>query len=1228
MNKERVICLLLIVTAIISRAQDIMRLETYADECAEKSYLLSDAFSTYLACLRQTNENAAQLRIIGKVTNLMTEDHFLNKKDFATIDSILDISRTTFGNDQTVFLPLLEQRILLSSSFDSNFQYEFELYDEAMAIRETNGLKEGLDYERLLRWYTDHLYNRKNLSKEDQLKAYSTLWEVYSQRCTEIDSLDTKLLDDYALQCFLCDDTQTASCLHELKRQYIEKTKGKDNEEYMELLETLTLDYSRLYRDKYSSDCTEMKPEKEKEIIYALELLMLWKKNEIAYQATDIQVLVNALITYRKDTIAAREIAIELTEKIEKEYGKKSKEYAEALDLVISTYEMTDKDVIPLLREVLEVKKEVFEENDPSYQLTQSILSFALSQNHQMQDAIIIQSGMTKDDDINSLTTLASQQFQYGQYKEAFMTYEKAMEYCAAHPQEISRNLLLVTQGAVLCLYDLNDADGLLGFAKKWCEDSRFDDNARLFIFSIVMGMASLPGIVNEDVILFIADFADSHPFIKNSPTKRAEVLEYQANAYVGMLQIDKAEEVVSHILSFLRQSGSDSLTIIKYELYLEASLMAQERWDDAIALNQQMLTKISQIPNYKNFVEYRSLCCRAALYQDQKDHFDEVLRWCSAIDNFNESQSTQLLKNSNYFSNVLFLMTYILDDKSVEGPRYRALYKKGMVVEAESRMRKDFGINMNLFRFTLSKMDNILQQKSTAWVNPFNDRLINLALTTNSDSLAIKLYDFTLLYKQAFLTTENLIRRQILESGNADVKAKFEELQSLRTTIQQYESEGLSTKELNERRIQLEQQLTIDSKMYGDFAKSLHLTWGDVRCCLKRTDMAVEFLKYESYNDGEEYYAALILRSDWNAPKLVMLFSSGQIPEKVYENTNFSRECWEAILAYADGIKDIYFAPVGILYNINIESFPSFDGKGYIAEQYNLHRISSTRQLTIQKDNTTKNKMSAVVYGGLRYDSSTDELVTDAMKYSTPSVSQSGEMLKRELRGAMSGVVFLPGSKIEAENIAGIIDSCHHEATTRLLTGKEGTETSFKALSNQDINIVHISTHGFFNKESDKPSNLEKYNIILQETEDRALTRTGLLFAGAENVLLGEEVPDGVDDGILTAQEISTLNLNHLELVVLSACQTAQGDIRSDGVFGLQRGFKKAGAQSIMMSLWKVDDEATCALMTEFYKNWMQGKTMYDALELAKQHVRTNKEKGWDAPEYWAAFILLDAVN
>jgi CHAT domain-containing protein len=137
-------------------------------------------------------------------------------------------------------------------------------------------------------------------------------------------------------------------------------------------------------------------------------------------------------------------------------------------------------------------------------------------------------------------------------------------------------------------------------------------------------------------------------------------------------------------------------------------------------------------------------------------------------------------------------------------------------------------------------------------------------------------------------------------------------------------------------------------------------------------------------------------------------------------------------------------------------------------------------------------------------------------------------------------------------------------------------------------------------------------------------MTRSGLLFAGANHILSGQPVPDGCDDGILTAKEISTLDLRGLDLLVLSACQTGLGEIKGDGVYGLQRGFKMAGAQTIVMSLWKVDDEATRILMTEFYKNYLSGKTKRESLLLAQQTLR----KTHPEPEYWASFILLDALN
>ena len=149
-------------------------------------------------------------------------------------------------------------------------------------------------------------------------------------------------------------------------------------------------------------------------------------------------------------------------------------------------------------------------------------------------------------------------------------------------------------------------------------------------------------------------------------------------------------------------------------------------------------------------------------------------------------------------------------------------------------------------------------------------------------------------------------------------------------------------------------------------------------------------------------------------------------------------------------------------------------------------------------------------------------------------------------------------------------------------------------------------------------------------EKEDKALTRSGLLLAGANNTLRDKGTTSDLEDGILTAQEISKLDLRGLDLVVLSACETGKGDVtQGEGVFGLQRGFKKAGAGTIIMSLWKVDDNATQMMMTQFYKNLCNGMDKHEALQMAQKSLREYKdEKGqtkYDQPLFWARFIILD---
>ena len=187
-------------------------------------------------------------------------------------------------------------------------------------------------------------------------------------------------------------------------------------------------------------------------------------------------------------------------------------------------------------------------------------------------------------------------------------------------------------------------------------------------------------------------------------------------------------------------------------------------------------------------------------------------------------------------------------------------------------------------------------------------------------------------------------------------------------------------------------------------------------------------------------------------------------------------------------------------------------------------------------------------------------------------------------------------------------------------------------------MTIIHVSTHGFYWDENQAEEKLnEKHMDFLQEMsavyseEDRALSRSGLLLSGSKSALDGYKVAQDMEDGILTAREIAKLDFDNVDLVSLSACQTGLGDLMSsEGVFGLQRGFKKAGAKSILMTLWEVDDVATRLFMTEFYRLFLSTGNKLQALKGAQQYLRNyqdeEKRKCYNNPKYWAAFILLDA--
>jgi CHAT domain-containing protein len=529
---------------------------------------------------------------------------------------------------------------------------------------------------------------------------------------------------------------------------------------------------------------------------------------------------------------------------------------------------------------------------------------------------------------------------------------------------------------------------------------------------------------------------------------------------------------------------------------------------------------------------------------------------------------------------------------------------------------------------------------------NKFLEISPSLAYANSNKQLTDASYSGLLFGKGLLLNAETELRKILLEQGDEHVTKIYDELSTnrriLRKLYEQPISERrLSTDSLNTVVNNLERQLISLSKEYGDYTKNLRIERSDVQAKLSDDDIAVEFASFDAQDTT--FYCAYLLKKDYEVPKMSLcLKTTEQInTQDVYANSNLSKAIWGSIEDELVGVKNIYFGPTGELYNIAIESLPDWvDSTKLVSDRWNFYRLSSTRELAVIKD---KNQIKqSVVYGGLTYDTDTASMHRDRIRYSNISDREFSAYMPEiaDSLNLRAGVNELPGTKEEANVIDRKLKAVKINDIIR--TDTLGTETSFKALSGQKKNLLHIATHGFYWTEKEARRNNFKFVSFNSNDnrykEDKALTRSGLLFAGANNALSGKALPEGVDDGILTAQEIAQLDLRGLDLVVLSACQTGLGEIMGDGVFGLQRGFKKAGAQSILMSLWKVDDAATQMLMTQFYTNLTSGMSKRMSLLDAQRYIReyetdettnpTQKMHPYANPKYWAAFILLDAVD
>jgi len=505
----------------------------------------------------------------------------------------------------------------------------------------------------------------------------------------------------------------------------------------------------------------------------------------------------------------------------------------------------------------------------------------------------------------------------------------------------------------------------------------------------------------------------------------------------------------------------------------------------------------------------------------------------------------------------------------------------------------------------------------------------------TGSDSAnrtAFEYNNFTRDFNSSF---QPLIKGILLSEDDASNKLLWDNYQYNRGLL----SYGFSTKEDHDSiaRQVIEQERTLLSKVNLDLLKYFKDNY-DVSVLSRGLSdneiildcISMSYMKGKSFEDGfDQGFSVYALTNESDAPLLFPVCRQLDLysyvrnenwdAEKINElytehNDTLFQLIVKPLILHLKGKKTIYFRPISLLSLINIGAIRMPNGKRF-DEEFNLKIVSSFSSLNDSYKSSSTNSLA--LFGDAQYDE-----VNNLYEYSdnlTIAPSNEYAILTRGDRGKWGA---LPGTRIEVLHIDSI--ACVNAIRSTTYLGNTSTESSFKSLSKHSPSIIHIATHGYFIADNETARN----NNFLQKTTGYSwgthlMLYSGLLFSGANAVWNGNSRPNPIDDGIVTADEISRLDLSNTDLVVLSACDSGRGHYNgTDGIMGLQRAFKLAGAKTMVMSLWKVPDIPTSMLMDYFYQNLFKGMEVRPSLIEAQKQLQND---GYTDPFYWASFIVID---
>ncbi|MFN0014948.1 MAG: CHAT domain-containing protein [Saprospiraceae bacterium] len=464
-----------------------------------------------------------------------------------------------------------------------------------------------------------------------------------------------------------------------------------------------------------------------------------------------------------------------------------------------------------------------------------------------------------------------------------------------------------------------------------------------------------------------------------------------------------------------------------------------------------------------------------------------------------------------------------------------------------------------------------------------------------------------------------------------------------------------------------LERELTAtESRLTATYLPLAHArkktTWRDVQAALAPDDAAVEFLRVPSERDSSTRYVALVVRPGLRRPEIADLCDEAtlaallerrvrSLPHTIASQyrarangrktaaSEFHDLLWRPLEKQLRGVRRVFFAPAGLLNQVSFAAVEDAGGR-VLADRFVLGQMTSTRELAFPRPLLPGSAVrSALLVGGVQYHCDSAQLAEAARQNTCESPASAllpdvvmaktrradiSDFLPPGTRGGSSCGDTLPGTAREQAALAGLLGE--RGTPYEAVSGSNAVEQRLKCYRHsgpKPPGLLHVGTHGIYLPTEGKKPIRPGENAF--RWAENPMFRSYLVLAGGGEACGSGQIPLGTrDDGLLTAYEVAALNFEGTQLVTLSACVSALGDVRdAEGVYGLQRAFKIAGARHLLLTLWPVDDAATEAFMGDFYHRWLtENMDIREAFRQTQATFRA-KEK-WAHPYYWAGFVLI----